>query len=94
MGNGVGNLKEYWDVYEAYPNLQGGFIWDWVDQTIYEKTPVDQMLTNAGKDIDVYLKGELSEEGKDGKALDGYAQCYNDKALTSEENLTSLWKHG
>ena len=81
MGNGVGNLKEYWDVYEAYPNLQGGFIWDWVDQTIYEKTPVDQMLTNAGKDIDVYLKGELSEEGKDGKALDGYAQCYNDKAL-------------
>ncbi|MFR5913863.1 MAG: glycoside hydrolase family 2 TIM barrel-domain containing protein [Blautia wexlerae] len=23
MGNGVGNLKEYWDVYEAYPNLSG-----------------------------------------------------------------------
>ena len=81
MGNGVGNLKEYWDVYEAYPNLQGGFIWDWVDQTIYEKTPTDKMLTNAGKDIDVYLKGELSEEGKDGKGLDGYAQCYNDRAL-------------
>lgn len=81
MGNGVGNLKEYWDVYEQYPNLQGGFIWDWVDQTIYEETPVDEILTNDGQDIDVYLKGELSEDGKDGKALDGYAQCYNDKAL-------------
>ena len=34
MGNSNGNLKEYWDVIERYPNLQGGFIWDWVDQGI------------------------------------------------------------
>jgi beta-galactosidase len=32
MGNSVGNLKEYWDTIEAYDNLQGGCIWDWVDQ--------------------------------------------------------------
>ncbi|HEV7379839.1 MAG TPA: beta-galactosidase domain 4-containing protein, partial [Dyadobacter sp.] len=32
MGNSVGNLKEYWDVIEKYPTMQGGFIWDWVDQ--------------------------------------------------------------
>ncbi len=32
MGNSVGNLYEYWDVIEKYPNLQGGFIWDFVDQ--------------------------------------------------------------
>jgi beta-galactosidase/beta-glucuronidase len=32
MGNSVGNLKEYWEAIEAYPGLQGGFIWDWVDQ--------------------------------------------------------------
>lgn len=32
MGNSVGNLAEYWAVIERYPNLQGGFIWDWVDQ--------------------------------------------------------------
>jgi beta-galactosidase len=32
MGNSVGNFKEYWDIIEKYPNLQGGFIWDWVDQ--------------------------------------------------------------
>jgi len=32
MGNSVGNLQDYWNVIEAYPLLQGGFIWDWVDQ--------------------------------------------------------------
>lgn len=32
MGNSLGNFKAYWDVIEQYPNLQGGFIWDWVDQ--------------------------------------------------------------
>ena len=32
MGNSVGNLQDYWDAIEAYPSLQGGFIWDWVDQ--------------------------------------------------------------
>lgn len=32
MGNSVGNLQDYWDVIEAYDALQGGFIWDWVDQ--------------------------------------------------------------
>ncbi|MFC2121412.1 glycoside hydrolase family 2 TIM barrel-domain containing protein, partial [Bacteroidota bacterium] len=34
MGNSVGNLQDYWDVIEKYENLQGGFIWDWVDQGI------------------------------------------------------------
>ncbi len=32
MGNSVGNLQEYWDVFERYPSLIGGCIWDWVDQ--------------------------------------------------------------
>ena len=32
MGNSVGNLQEYWDLIEMHPQLQGGFIWDWVDQ--------------------------------------------------------------
>ncbi len=34
MGNSVGNLQDYWDVIKAHPQLQGGFIWDWVDQGI------------------------------------------------------------
>ncbi len=32
MGNSTGNFQDYWDVIEKYPALQGGFIWDWVDQ--------------------------------------------------------------
>lgn len=32
MGNSTGNLQDYWDVIEKYDRLQGGFIWDWVDQ--------------------------------------------------------------
>ncbi len=32
MGNSTGNLQEYWDAIDLYPRLQGGFIWDWVDQ--------------------------------------------------------------
>lgn len=34
MGNSLGNFKEYWDVIEHNPNLQGGFIWEWIDQAI------------------------------------------------------------
>ena len=32
MGNSTGNFQEYWDMIESEPHLQGGFIWDWVDQ--------------------------------------------------------------
>ena len=32
MGNACGNLKEYWQAIRQYHGLQGGFIWDWVDQ--------------------------------------------------------------
>jgi beta-galactosidase len=34
MGNSVGNLQDYWQTIEKYDVLQGGFIWDWVDQSL------------------------------------------------------------
>ena len=34
MGNSIGGLSIYWDVIEKYPQLQGGFIWDWADQSL------------------------------------------------------------
>ncbi len=34
MGNSLGGLKEYWDLFEKYDKLQGGFIWDFQDQGI------------------------------------------------------------
>lgn len=33
MGNSVGGLREYWEAIESQPKLQGGCIWDWVDQS-------------------------------------------------------------
>jgi beta-galactosidase len=39
QGNSGGGLKDYWDVIYAYPNkLQGGFVWDWVEQGMNGKT--------------------------------------------------------
>ncbi|MFB4168448.1 glycoside hydrolase family 2 TIM barrel-domain containing protein [Virgibacillus sp. JSM 102003] len=39
MGNSVGNIKEYWEIIDQYENLQGGFIWDFADQSV--RLPVD-----------------------------------------------------
>jgi beta-galactosidase len=38
MGNSTGNLQDYWDVIEKHDQLQGGCIWDWVDQGLLKKT--------------------------------------------------------
>ncbi|MET9545207.1 glycoside hydrolase family 2 TIM barrel-domain containing protein [Streptomyces sp. NPDC006627] len=45
MGNSNGNLPEYWAVFEKYPNLHGGFVWDWVDQNIRRPIPGDKKHT-------------------------------------------------
>lgn len=34
MGNSLGNFQDYWDIIENNPKLQGGFIWEWIDQNI------------------------------------------------------------
>ncbi|MBN2655998.1 MAG: DUF4981 domain-containing protein [Spirochaetales bacterium] len=37
MGNSNGSLKDYWKAFEEHHGLQGGFIWDWVDQGLLKK---------------------------------------------------------
>ena len=51
MGNSEGNLQDYWDVIETYPSLQGGHIWDWVDQGLYAKTPDGKFYWAYGGDL-------------------------------------------
>ena len=51
MGNSVGNLQDYWDMIERYPSLQGGFIWDWVDQGLRAFTPDGQQYWAYGGDF-------------------------------------------
>ena len=38
MGNSMGNFKEYWDLVRKYPSYQGGFIWDFQDQALWNGT--------------------------------------------------------
>ena len=69
MGNAIGNLKEYWDVFRTYPNAQGGFIWDWVDQTIVTTTQTVRQAYVV--DQNTMTKAPLTGEIVDG-ALDGH----------------------
>lgn len=50
MGNSTGNLHDYWEVIEKYPALQGGFIWDWVDQGFAKKNDRGQLFWAYGGD--------------------------------------------
>ncbi|MBN7827134.1 beta-galactosidase, LacZ type [Bowmanella dokdonensis] len=51
MGNSVGNLQDYWDVIEKYDVLQGGYIWDWVDQALEYTNDKGQKFWAYGKDF-------------------------------------------
>lgn len=37
MGNGLGNFRKYWNLFNEYDRFQGGFTWDWVDQGLRSK---------------------------------------------------------
>jgi len=50
MGNSTGNFQDYWDIIEQYDNLQGGFIWDWVDQSIWKTNEAGERYYAYGGD--------------------------------------------
>jgi beta-galactosidase len=54
MGNSNGNFQEYWDVIMSSPHLQGGFIWDWVDQGLKTKTSDGRTYWAYGGDLGGY----------------------------------------
>jgi beta-galactosidase len=51
MGNSVGNLQDYWDVIESHEMMQGGFIWDWVDQGLLTKNDQGEEFWAYGGDF-------------------------------------------
>ncbi|EFC76103.1 Beta galactosidase small chain [Segatella buccae D17] len=51
MGNSVGNLQDYWDLINRYDQLQGGFIWDWVDQTFERRDSAGNHIWAYGGDL-------------------------------------------
>lgn len=78
MGNSVGNLQDYWDVIEKYPILQGGFIWDWVDQGL---------LTSTGEGVSYWAYG--GDFGDEGMPSDGNF-CINGLVLPDRTGHPSL----
>ncbi|MDO0937837.1 glycoside hydrolase family 2 TIM barrel-domain containing protein [Streptomyces sp. DG2A-72] len=56
MGNSNGNFKKYWDIVRRYDVLQGGWIWDFMDQAVSWPTPTRKLFTDSGPKK---LKGEI-----------------------------------
>lgn len=50
MGNSMGNFQQYWDMIESHDYMQGGFIWDWVNQNFYSATPDGRTYLKYGGD--------------------------------------------
>jgi len=51
MGNSLGNLEDYWKVIRSYRKLQGGFVWDWVDQGVRAKDAQGREYWASGFDL-------------------------------------------
>jgi beta-galactosidase len=58
MGNSLGNLKEYMDVFESYPGMAGGFIRDFADQCLARKNDDGSIFWAYG--------GDFGDEPNDG----------------------------
>ena len=64
MGNGPGNLKEYWDAIYAHDRLIGGCVWEWVDHSV-------RAYDENGKPYFTY-GGDFGDEPNDGNfCIDG-----------------------
>ncbi|MGP9695191.1 glycoside hydrolase family 2 TIM barrel-domain containing protein [Brachybacterium sp. AOP25-B2-12] len=51
MGNGAGSLREYMELTDRYPALQGGFIWEWIDHALATTAPDGTPIDGYGGDF-------------------------------------------
>ncbi|NIY46365.1 beta-galactosidase [Cedecea colo] len=51
MGNSFGGFHKYWAAFRQYPKLQGGFVWDWVDQSLIKHDENGQPFSAYGGDF-------------------------------------------
>lgn len=54
MGNSMGGFKEYWELIRKHPHLQGGFIWDFADQSCHWKNKEGEGIYGYGGDFSKY----------------------------------------
>ena len=85
MGNALGNFKEYWEIFRNYPNAQGGFIWDWIDQSVstkIENTTVYK-ITDPNTKKETTFEGSVAEGQNNTKAIKGAYVAANSAALAT-----------
>lgn len=85
MGNALGNFKEYWEIFRNYPNAQGGFIWDWIDQSVstkIENTTVYK-ITDPNTRKETTFEGSVAEGQNNTKAIKGAYVAANSAALAT-----------
>ena len=78
MGNSVGDLKAYWDLVYEYPNLIGGFIWDWMDQGILQTDKNGRQYWAYG--------GDFGDKPNDGNF------CINGVVAPDQTAKPALWE--
>ena len=60
MGNSQGGFKEYWELIRKYPKYQGGFIWDFVDQSIRWTGKDGKMIYGYGGDFNRFDASDIN----------------------------------
>ena len=60
MGNSMGGFKEYWDLVRKYPKYQGGFIWDFVDQSIHKVGKNGRLIYAYGGDFNRFDASDIN----------------------------------
>lgn len=94
MGNSVGHLDELWQEIHKYDRLQGGYIWDWVDQGFIDS--VRYLVERSPYKIKTVLMGRPEiVAGVNGKALalsglDDWVEVYNDPIFDAITDSISL----
>ena len=64
MGNAIGNLEDYWNEIYSNPRMLGGFIWEWCDQGLHQRTADGKTFTAFGGDFgDVPNHGGFAIKG-------------------------------
>ncbi len=87
MGNSVGHFDEFWNMIYTLPKLQGGYIWDWVDQGLNEQLTLVKDKSKYNIQSAIMGRPEIID-GVSGKAiklsgLDDWVEVYNDPIFDS-----------
>ena len=93
MGNSTGSLLDQWNAIYKYPNLQGGYIWDWVDQGFLEKdangrpyyTYGGDYGVNAPSDGNFLCNGIVGPDRTPHPAMAEVKYVYQDVAITAKD---------